>query len=60
MKEGNEWPPMDDKFYEALGWMYAECCAALDRGEDPSLFEVSDLVRRCIRDLTRDSEEPSS
>ena len=48
-------PPMPDKFYEALGWMHAECCATLDRGEDPRNTEVSGMVQRCIRDLTRDT-----
>lgn len=41
----------DDTFYEALGWMHAECCAALDRGEDPRNFEIPEMVRRCERDL---------
>lgn len=45
-------PSMPDKFYEALGWMHAECCAALDRGEDPRSFEVPEMVSRCIRDLS--------
>ncbi|MCK7542921.1 hypothetical protein MLC59_01890 [Marinobacter bryozoorum] len=52
-EQGGEWPAMPDKFYEGLGWMHAECCAALDRGEDPRAFEVGDMVKRCIHDLTR-------
>ena len=45
---------MPDKFYEAMGWMHAECCAALDRGEDPRQMEVPGMLERAIRDLTRD------
>lgn len=52
-----EWPAMPDKFYEGLGWMHAECCAALDRGEDPRNFEVGDMVKRCICDLTAPPQE---
>lgn len=52
-----EWPAMPDKFYEGLGWVHAECCAALDRGEDPRTFEVGDMVKRCIRDLTTPPQE---
>lgn len=52
-----EWPAMPDKFYEGLGWMHAECCAALDRGEDPRGFEIGEMVQRCIRDLTADPQE---
>lgn len=51
------WPDMPDKFYEALGWMHAECCAALDRGEDPRSLEMPDMIKRCISDLARDSDE---
>lgn len=50
-EQGGEWPAMSDEFYEGLGWMYAECCAALDRGEDPRTLEVGDMVDRCIYDL---------
>lgn len=57
LREPEHWPEMPDKFYEALGWMHAECCAAFDRGEDPGMLEVGEMVQRCIRDLTRDSEE---
>ena len=52
-----EWPAMTDKFYEGLGWMHAECCAALDHGEDPRTFEIGDMVKRCIRDLTTPPQE---
>ncbi len=45
-----EKPP---EFYEAIGWVHAECCAALDRGEDPRDFEVSELVEKCVKDLSK-------
>lgn len=52
-----EWPAMPDRFYEGLGWMHAECCAALDAGEDPRRFEIGEMVQRCIRDLTKEQRE---
>ena len=36
---------------EAIGWMHAEACATLDRGDDPRLTEVPDLLERCRVDL---------
>lgn len=53
---GQKYPEVEDKFYEALGWMHAECCSALDRGEDPRKAEIGDMVKRCIHDLTVGSE----
>lgn len=55
--ERQSWPEMPDRFYEGLGWMHAECCAALDRGEDPRSFEVGAMVERCINDLTKTEAE---
>lgn len=36
---------------EALGWMHAEACTALDRGEDIRKVGVPDIVDRFNRDL---------
>ena len=36
---------------EALGWMQAECCTTLDRGEDPRLSEVPEVLERMVKDL---------
>lgn len=55
--EHQSWPEMTDRFYEGLGWMHAECCAAIDRGDDPRGFEVGSMVERCIKDLTKSTAE---
>lgn len=36
---------------EALGWMHAACCIALDRGNDPRLLEVPALLEQARKDL---------
>jgi len=40
-----------DRAIEALGWAYADCCAALDRGEDPRKTEMPDVLERARNDL---------
>ena len=37
--------------YLGAGWMHAECCALLDRGEDPRKKEVSEMMQRMNKDL---------
>ena len=36
---------------EAAGWMQAECCTSLDRGEDPRQADVAELISRMEQDL---------
>jgi len=36
---------------EALGWCHADACMALDRGFDPRLTEVPDIIERASNDL---------
>ncbi len=36
---------------QALGWMYAEACNALDRGEDVRLMDVSEILGRMHTDF---------
>ena len=43
-------PKLHDDFHTGLGWMYAECCAALDRGEDPRTMDVPEMVGRAETD----------
>jgi hypothetical protein len=40
--------------HEALGWMQADCCVALDRGDDPRTMEVPDTLARAKVDLNND------
>ena len=47
----------ENRFYEGIGWTYAECCAALDRGEDPRQMEVPAMLERCERDLNIPEKE---
>jgi len=35
----------------ALGWASADACASLDRGTDPRLMDVPDIVARARKDL---------
>ena len=36
---------------EALGWMHAAACTALDRGDDPRLLEVPALYDQAKKEL---------
>lgn len=36
---------------EAIGWTHADCCCALDKGGDPRIVEVPDIVKRARHDL---------
>lgn len=44
---------MSERWIEALGWMHAEACTTLDRGEDPRDTHVPELLERARRDLDR-------
>ena len=37
--------------YQALGWMHAEACCLMDRGEDIREIDVSELIKRAVKDL---------
>ena len=39
---------------EAIGWMHAEACTTLDKGDDPRLTEVPDIQSRALVDLAKD------
>ncbi|MGI9569508.1 MAG: hypothetical protein ACR2PH_07185 [Desulfobulbia bacterium] len=39
--------------HEAIGWMHADNCIALDNGFDPRLVDVPDILRRAKRDLSK-------
>jgi len=41
----------EDKIFEAIGWAYADCCAALDRKDDPRKADLADVVKRAEKDL---------
>jgi hypothetical protein len=36
---------------EAIGWMHADACTMLDRGDDPRVAKVPDIYSRAIADL---------
>jgi len=36
---------------EAIGWASADACVALDKGEDPRLANVPEMLERAKRDL---------
>jgi hypothetical protein len=36
---------------EAIGWMHADACTMLDRGDDPRVAEVPDIYSRAMIDL---------
>ena len=42
--------------HEALGWMHADACTALDRGFDPRTMEVPDTLARARIDLDKPDE----
>jgi hypothetical protein len=36
---------------EAIGWMHADACLTLDRGDDPRTVEVPFILERAKKDL---------
>jgi hypothetical protein len=36
---------------EALGWMLADCCVFLDKGDDPRKRNVPEILERALIDL---------
>ena len=36
---------------EAIGWTHADACITLDKGDDPRLIEVPEILSRARRDL---------
>ena len=41
---------------QALGWANADACVALDKGDDPRLWNVPDLLERARKDLGNDTQ----
>ena len=39
--------------HQAIGWMHADACCALDNGFDPRTTEVPDIIERARKDLER-------
>lgn len=37
--------------FQVIGWTWADCCASLDRGEDPRKANVPDIIERAKCDL---------
>ena len=37
---------------EAVGWMHAESCVLLDRGDDPRTTEVPEILEKAQTDLS--------
>ena len=35
----------------AIGWIHARCCVSLDRGNDPRVLEVPELLEQARKDL---------
>lgn len=46
----------EDMRYVAAGWMHAECCSALDRGDDPRTMDVAAMKERMDRALAAHAE----
>ena len=42
---------VEQQRHEAIGWAHAEACILLDRGIDPRVVAVPDLLERGLRDL---------
>lgn len=38
---------------EAVGWMHAEACTMLDRGDDPRVADVPVIYSRAMTDLAK-------
>ncbi len=39
--------------FEAIGWTYADACVTLDKGEDPRLQNVPNILERAKIDLAK-------
>ena len=39
--------------HEAMGWAHADACTTLDKGGDPRLIDIPDLICRARVDLAR-------
>lgn len=37
--------------YEAIGWCYAFCCAALDDGKDPRQIDCAEIIEKADAQL---------
>ena len=35
----------------AIGWTHAECCVTLDKGDDPRLIEIPEMLDRAKEEL---------
>lgn len=42
---------LKELFYQALGWMHAEACVALDVGRDMRKEDISEMCTRAEKDL---------
>jgi len=40
-----------DGFFLALGWAVGQCCAMLDRGEDPRRAGIPGFITKAVRDI---------
>jgi hypothetical protein len=39
--------------FEAIGWTHANACSALDKGNDPRLQDVPEMLEKAKRDLAK-------
>ena len=46
--------------YEVLGWAIAECCAILDKGDDPRQVNMGDFIERYENDFRANVERDDS
>ena len=47
------------KVFEAIGWVYAFCCAALDDGRDPRQIEAPEILDKAGQQLVLNPQEQS-
>lgn len=40
-----------DKFFEAVGWTHAQCCAWLDEGKDPRTEDIGQILPMILKDF---------
>ena len=43
--------------YEVLGWAIAECCAILDKGDDPRQVNGGDFIERYENDFRANASD---